>query len=104
MNWLRRLIRLMLKLARALVQVFTGKSIEELEAIEAAPAKPKKEEQKPAERIVYTSYGGPNAPKSQPCPECGSWVKRRSKAPTTAEYYCTKNRLRIIISLRVGYG
>lgn len=101
MNWLRRLIGLITRLARALVQVFTGKTVEELEV---APANPQKGKLEPLERTVYTSYSGPNAPKHQPCPECFSWVKRRSKGETTAEYYCIKDRLRIIISLRVGYG
>jgi len=96
MNWLKRLIRLIMKLARALIELFTGKTIEKLEA---APAKPEKKKQKPTGRTIYTSYGGPNAPKHQPCPECGSWVKRRSKSETTASYYCTKCHLKNIISL-----
>lgn len=49
-----------------------------------------KQEQKEEriERKVVTSRGGPNMPKRQPCPVCGSWVKRDRKTVGGAYYVC----------------
>jgi predicted RNA-binding Zn-ribbon protein involved in translation (DUF1610 family) len=56
-----------------------------------APRQLSKREQKEerVERMVITSRGGPNMPKHQPCPACGSWAaKRDSKTVGGANYIC----------------
>ena len=74
-----------MQLAKALVQVFTGKTIEEMEA---APAKPKRE--KPQYTAINTSRGGHNMPRFQPCPLDHGQKKRAGKTMGGALYYCNK--------------
>lgn len=41
-------------------------------------------------RVVSTSRGGPNMPKSQPCPQCGKWGQRDRKTMGGAYYRCSR--------------
>lgn len=51
--------------------------------------RPKKEVK--LERRILTGHGGPNMPKSQPCPECRGRAKRESKTMGGANYHCNKH-------------
>ena len=41
-----------------------------------------------------------NAPKKQPCPECGAWVKRLSRTPQLATYEHKRCNISFMESLR----
>lgn len=44
-------------------------------------------------RVISTRRSGLNMPKQQPCPDCGSWIKRDSKTAGGANYICPKHGL-----------
>lgn len=89
----RRLVRLLSKVARSILQLFTGKTVEELEAPPTEPL----EEQRPRKwwefpvRLIRTSRGGPNMPKYQLCPQCRAGSKRQSKTLGGAYYFCVNH-------------
>lgn len=39
----------------------------------------------------FRTRGGPNMPKKQSCPECGSWRKRDRKTVAGAFYNCSRD-------------
>lgn len=100
MDWIRRLIRLMSKLARAIVGLVTGTAQpeEQDKILSAEKQKPTREE--PKYQIINTNRGEPNAPKKQPRPSGHGWKKRVSKAMGGALYYCNKCRSQFLVPYR----
>ncbi|MBA7642564.1 hypothetical protein ES703_50259 [subsurface metagenome] len=94
-------VRLLSKVVRNILRLFTSKTIEELETpaesvkeLEVQPLPGRKPPRKWWEfpvRLVRTSRGGPNMPKYQPCPQCRARSKRQSKTLGGANYRCVKH-------------
>jgi len=70
------------------------------EKVDLQPRKPSPVIQFKPYRIsrVYDDF--PHAPKKQPCPNCRKWVKRTKRSKTRAEYYCKKDNVVLVLSLR----
>ena len=65
-----------------------GRSIEELDLTAKKKRPRRKKWWEFPFRIVSTSRGGPNMPKSQSCPRCHAATRRTSKAVQGAHYSC----------------
>jgi predicted RNA-binding Zn-ribbon protein involved in translation (DUF1610 family) len=79
-----------LKVIKKLLRSLPGAKHKPMPA-KAPPARERPVKEPKHYRIVATGRGGPNMPVRQPCPDCGSWVKRESKTPTGAHYRCPKH-------------
>ena len=100
-----KLHQLLLRLLRAIRRLFAGRTgPPALPAAETALQRMKRLKPWEVERhYINTSKGGPNAPKKQPCGECGSWIKRArklvNKRVQIALYHCSRCKTDYILEL-----